>query len=58
MGLIAGPLAGGLAEGIFGLDFVFQGGSLVVVAGFIVFLLAMRKAKRAGSLAWLVDGGR
>jgi len=58
VGLIVGPLAGGFAEGIFGLDFVFQGGSLVVVAGFIVFLLAMRKAERAGSLAWLGDGGR
>ena len=57
VGLIAGPLAGGFAEGIFGLDFVFQGGSLVVVAGFVVFLLAMRKAERAGSLAWLVNGG-
>ena len=50
IGLILGPLSGGLFEGIFGLDFVFKGGSLVVVAGFVAFVLLMRKAAREGKL--------
>jgi MFS transporter, DHA1 family, multidrug resistance protein len=50
IGLILGPLAGGLAEGIFGLDFVFKGGSLVVVLGFVVFVFLVRKARGDGLL--------
>ena len=46
VGLILGPLSGGLVEGIFGLDFVFKGGSLVVAAGFVAFVLLIRKATR------------
>jgi len=55
VGLILGPLAGGAIEGIFGLDFVFKGGSLVVVAGFVAYLLMMRRAKRLGSFRLLED---
>lgn len=50
VGLILGPLGGGLFEGIFGLDFVFKGGSLVVVAGLVAFILLVRKAAREGTL--------
>lgn len=48
IGLILGPLAGGLAQGIFGLDFVFKGGSLVVVAGSVAFVLLVRRAMQEG----------
>jgi MFS family permease len=48
IGLILGPLSGGLVEGIFGLDFVFWGGSLVVAAGFVAFVLLIRKATQEG----------
>jgi MFS family permease len=48
IGLILGPLGGGVVEGIFGLDFVFKGGSLVVAAGFVAFVLLIRKAMREG----------
>lgn len=50
IGLILGPLGGGATEGIFGLDFVFKGGSLVVVAGLIAFLFLMHKARGDGAL--------
>ncbi len=50
VGLILGSLGGGLFEGIFGLDFVFKGGSLVVAAGFVVFVLLMRRAAVDGTL--------
>jgi MFS family permease len=50
IGLILGPLGGGFFEGIFGLDFVFKGGSLVVGAGVVAFLVLMRRARRNGSL--------
>ncbi|MBD3347624.1 MAG: MFS transporter [Candidatus Eisenbacteria bacterium] len=50
IGLILGPLSGGVAERIFGLDFVFKGGSLVVVLGFIAFVLLIRKAHSDGLL--------
>jgi DHA1 family multidrug resistance protein-like MFS transporter len=48
VGLILGPLSGGLVEGIFGLDFVFKGGSLVVAAGCVAFLVLIRKAVQEG----------
>lgn len=46
VGLIVAPLAGGAASDIFGLDFVFHGGSLVIVAGLVAFLLLVRRAAR------------
>ena len=55
VGLILGPLGGGIAEGIFGLDFVFKGGSLVVVAGLAVYILLMRRAARSGALACIEE---
>jgi MFS family permease len=48
IGLILGPLSGGLVEGIFGLDFVFKGGSLVVAAGFVAFVILTRRATQEG----------
>jgi len=48
IGLILGPLGGGLLSGIFGLDFIFKGGSLVVAAGFIAFVLLIRRATQEG----------
>ena len=50
IGLILGPLGGGIFEGIFGLDFVFKGGSLVVAGGLVAFLLLIRKARDEGVL--------
>jgi MFS transporter, DHA1 family, multidrug resistance protein len=50
IGLILGPLGGGFFQGIFSLDFVFKGGSLVIVAGLIAYLVLMRRASRDGSL--------
>jgi DHA1 family multidrug resistance protein-like MFS transporter len=51
IGLIVGPLGGGFFSGIFGLDFVFKGGSLVIVLGLIAYLILMRRAESNGSLA-------
>jgi DHA1 family multidrug resistance protein-like MFS transporter len=48
VGLILGPLGGGLLVGTLGLDFVFKGGSLVVAAGFVAFALLMRRAYAEG----------
>jgi len=47
VGLVVAPLAGGAFSDIFGLDFVFHGGSLVVVAGFAAFLFLVRRARAA-----------
>ena len=55
IGLILGPLGGGLVDGMFGLDNVFRGGSLVVAAGFVAFLVLMRRARVTGSLALLEE---
>jgi len=55
IGLILGPLAGGVVKRIFGLDFVFKGGSLVVVAGLVVFVLLIRRAKSDGLLEHCMD---
>jgi DHA1 family multidrug resistance protein-like MFS transporter len=52
-GFIIGALSGGLIAGSFGLDFVFKGGSLVIVATFAAFLLLARKARNDGSFAAL-----
>ncbi len=56
VGLIVAPLAGGAFSDIFGLDFVFHGGSLVVVAGFVAFVLLVRRAARDSSVP--VSAGR
>jgi MFS family permease len=50
VGLVVAPLAGGAFSDIFGLDFVFYGGSLVVVAGFAAFLFLVRRARATGSI--------
>jgi DHA1 family multidrug resistance protein-like MFS transporter len=50
IGLIVGPLGGGLLADALGLDFVFKGGSLVVAAGFVVFLMLIRRAAVEGVL--------
>jgi MFS family permease len=55
LGLILGPLGGGFFSGIFGLDFVFKGGSLVVALGLIVFVLLMRRASANGSLEQILS---
>jgi hypothetical protein len=55
IGLILGPLGGGFFSGIFGLDFVFKGGSLVVALGLIVFVLLMRRASANGSLEQILS---
>ncbi|MFH1502052.1 MAG: MFS transporter [Candidatus Eisenbacteria bacterium] len=55
IGLILGPVGGGVTERIFGLDFVFKGGSLVVLAGLAAFILLMRKARRDGALGTCID---
>ncbi len=55
VGLIIGPLGGGIVEGIFGLDFVFKGGSLVVAAGFVAYVILMRRAAKLGSLQALEE---
>lgn len=55
IGLILGPLGGGIFSGIFGLDFVFKGGSLVVALGLIVFVLLMRRASANGSLEQILS---
>jgi DHA1 family multidrug resistance protein-like MFS transporter len=57
IGLILGPLGGGFFEGIFGLDFVFMGGSLVMATGLAVFLVLMRNARENGSLAAILKIG-
>jgi MFS family permease len=51
VGLIVAPLAGGVFSDIFGLDFVFHGGSLVIVAGFVAFLLLVRRAARGSAIS-------
>ncbi len=51
IGLILGPLGGGFFVGIFGLDFVFKGASLLVLIGLVAYLVFMRKASLEGSLA-------
>ena len=55
IGLILGPLGGGFFAGIFGLDFVFKGGSLVIVVGLVAFLILMRRARLNGSLGEILD---
>ncbi|MFH1689342.1 MAG: MFS transporter [Candidatus Eisenbacteria bacterium] len=55
MGLILGPMGGGFFEGIFGLDFVFKGGSLVMLVGLGAFLVLMRRARLDGSLRQILD---
>jgi MFS family permease len=50
VGLVIAPLAGGAFSDIFGLDFVFYGGSLVVVAGFAAFLFLVRRARGTGGI--------
>jgi DHA1 family multidrug resistance protein-like MFS transporter len=55
IGLILGPLGGGVSERIFGLDFVFKGGSLVVIAGLVAFVFLMRKARRDEALSSCMD---
>ena len=57
VGLIVAPLAGGWFSDIFGLDFVFQGGSLVIVAGLVAFLLLVRRAKREAGPKACPEGG-
>jgi len=51
IGLILGPMGGGFFQGIFGLDFVFKGGSLVMAGGLAAFLLLMRRARLNGTLS-------
>lgn len=55
IGLILGPMGGGFFEGIFGLDFIFKGGSLVVVVGLVAFLILMRRARLSGELDQILD---
>jgi len=55
IGLILGPLGGGFFEGIFGLDFVFKGGSLAIVVGLVAFVILMRRARLDGSLSELLE---
>ena len=55
IGLILGPLGGGFFEGIFGLDFVFKGGSLMMLVGLAAFLILMRRAGRSGELAQILE---
>ena len=55
MGLILGPMGGGFFEGIFGLDFVFKGGSLVMLVGLVAFLILMRRARLDGSLEQILN---
>lgn len=57
IGLILGPLSGGLAEGIFGFDLMFKGASLVVLLGFVGFILFIRRAARSGELSCLTVTG-
>jgi len=57
IGLILGPMGGGFFEGIFGLDFVFKGGSLMVIVGLVAFLILMRRARLDGSLSEIVEAG-
>ncbi|MBM3308292.1 MAG: MFS transporter [Candidatus Eisenbacteria bacterium] len=47
VGLIVAPVAGGALSDMFGLDFVFFGGSLVVIAGFAAFAALVRSAAAA-----------
>jgi MFS family permease len=54
MGLILGPMGGGFFAGIFGLDFVFKGGSLVMLLGLCAFLVLMRRARLDGSLGQIL----
>ncbi len=55
IGLILAPLGGGLLSGVFGLDFVFKGGSLVMLLGLAAFLVLMRRARLDGSLGQILD---
>jgi MFS family permease len=57
IGLILGPLGGGFFEGIFGLDFVFKGGSLMMVAGLAAYLVLMRRARVSGELGQILEAG-
>ena len=57
IGLILGPLGGGFFEGIFGLDFVFKGGSLAIVVGLVAFVILMRRARLDGSLSEIAEAG-
>ena len=62
IGLVLGPLGGGFFAGIFGLDFVFKGGSLAILVGLVAFLILMRRARLDGSLVEILnasetDGG-
>jgi MFS family permease len=57
IGLILGPLGGGFFEGIFGLDFVFKGGSLMMVVGLAAYLILMRRARVSGELGQILEAG-
>jgi MFS family permease len=57
IGLILGPLGGGFFEGIFGLDFVFKGGSLMMVVGLVAYLVLMRRARASGELRQILEAG-
>jgi MFS family permease len=54
IGLILGPLGGGFFEGIFGLDFVFKGGSLIMIVGLGAYLVLMRRSYQSGTLQELL----
>jgi MFS family permease len=57
IGLILGPLGGGFFEGIFGLDFVFKGGSLMMLVGLAAYLILMRRARVSGELGQILGAG-
>ncbi len=55
IGLIVAPLVGGLVAARLGLDIVFKGGAMVVLAGLGVFVILINRARTSGALACLAD---
>ncbi len=55
IGLIVAPLVGGLVAARLGLDLVFKGGAMVVLAGLGVFVILISRARACGALACLAD---
>lgn len=55
IGLIVAPLVGGFVAARLGLDVVFKGGALVVLAGLGVFMVLIARARASGALACLAD---
>jgi len=55
IGLIVAPLVGGYVAARLGLDTVFKGGAMVVLAGLGLFVILIARARASGALSCLAE---